>query len=379
MKSSYILILSFVGILNFSHSQGVNQDMVAFIESQSMHPSDYVISSFEKYDVIFLAEQHLVRQNLHFVQQLIPALYKAGVYTLGMEFGAQEDQALLDSLINAPAYNEEVAREIMFHYNVTWGYMEYLDVYRTAWDFNRSLPKKARPFRILNLSYVYQWKGFTGDRTPESLSKVFPRGTADQFRAQLIEEEIIRKNEKVLCLVGTPHAFTRYGDPYYQYNADDFCAFDRGWLGNRLYDKYPDKVFSIILHQPFMKSTATAYLMESPCKGQVESLMAQFKNKPCGFNLQNTPVGQIKDDSDYSFCYKDFTLGQLFDGYIFLAPLSELSGCTPLYQFVNEGNIQLALEQFPDPDWHDKVTNLEEMRAFILANVLRIDDLYKRL
>jgi len=146
-----------------------------------------------------------------------------------------------------------------------------------------------------------------------------------------------------------------------------------------LAEQYPEKVFSIILHQPFMSSTDKEYILESPCNGQIEFLMAQFKNKPCGFNLQHTPVGKLKDDSDYSFCYKNFTLGQLFDGYIFLAPLRELSGCTPLYPFVNEGNIQQALQQFPDPDWHDQVTNLEEMRAFILKNALRIDDLYKGL
>lgn len=370
-----MLPMAFSGL----QAQAINHDLMAFIESQALHPSDYVVSVFDSNDVVFLAEQHLVKDNLYFVQLLIPALHKAGVYNLGMEFGAAEDQALLDSLLTAPAYNDDLARKLMFHYNVTWAYKEYIDLYRIAWEFNRSLSKKERKFRIINLSYVYQWAGFDGSRSVESMRKVFPKGTADQFRANVIETEVLDKGDKILCLVGTPHAFTKYSDAYYLYNADDFCAFDRGWLGNRLYDKYPGRVFSIILHQPFMKKTGDQYQLVSPANGVIEDLMEQFRNKPVGFHLEGTPVGNIREDSDYSFCYKDFTLSQLFDGYIFLAPLKELKGCTPLYNFVNESNIQYALEQFPDPDWHEQVTNLEEMRAFILKQTQRVEEAYGKL
>lgn len=352
---------------------------MAFIKSHAQHPSDYVISVFDSNDVVFLAEHHLVRDNLHFVQQLIPALHKAGVYHLGMEFGAYEDQYVLDSLLTAPAYNDELARKIMFHYNVTWGYKEYIDLYRIAWELNRSLPKGARTFRIINLSYVYQWQNFDGSRTVESMRKVFPNGTVDKFRAEVIEQEILAKGEKILCLVGTPHAFTRYSDPYFQHNADQFIAYDRGWLGNRLYDKYPDRVFSIMLHQAFFKETDDHYHLVSPADGVIEDVMEQFRNKPCGFNLINTPIGRLKDESEYSKYLTDFSLEDLFDGYIFLAPLRELRGCTPLYNFVNESNIQTALVWFPDPDWHEPVTNLEEMRAFILKNTQRVEEEYGKL
>ncbi len=379
MKSTIFL---FTGILLSGlalRAQSVDHEMMAFIKSEAMHPSDYVVSVFDSNDVVLLAEQHLVRDNLYFVQQLIPALHKAGVYNLGMEFGAAEDQELLDSLLTAPAYNDDLARKIMFHYNVTWGYREYIDLYRVVWDFNHSLPKKDRKFRIINLSYVYQWKDFDGTRSVESMRKVFPKGTADKFRAEVIEKEVLSKGEKILCLVGTPHAFTKYSNAYYQYNADDFVAYDRGWLGNRLYDKHPGKVFSILLHQPFYKLSEGEYKLVSPCDGVIEQLMAQFRNAPKGFTLANSPIGRLRDNSEYSFSYADFTLEQLFDGYIFLAPFAELKGCTPLYNFVNESNIRNALEQFPDPDWHEPVTNLEEMRAFMLQQSQRIEQEYGKI
>jgi hypothetical protein len=87
-----------------------------------------------------------------------------------------------------------------------------------------------------------------------------------------------------------------------------------------------------------------------------------------GFDLMDSPMGRQPDPSIYSTCYKDFTLGRLFDGYIFLKPLSQLEGCTPIKGFVNEQNIEEALRQFPDPDWHAPVKNLEDMVRFIEEN-----------
>jgi hypothetical protein len=372
LRSRKLLGLLFVLYTGSISAQGFTHAMLDYITTRAMSPHAYVIEKFKTYDVILLGEHHLVRQNLRFVEQLIPELHRHGIYTIGMEFGAAEDQRVLDSLVLAPAYSEETARQLMFNYNVTWGYQEYIDVYKAAWTFNHTLSPGQRKFRILNLSYVFDWKGYDGKRNPESMARVFHKGTADQFRAKIIETEILDHHEKILALVGTPHAYTRYGSPYYLYNGDGFCAFDRNWLGNRLHERYPNHVFSILLHQPFIKEMDGQYLWISPAKGSVEAIMAKNQNKPAGFDLRGTPFGDLKDDSQHALCYPGFTLGQFFDGYIFLAPLRKLEGCTPIKDFVHEGNIQHALEQFPDPEWHERVTTLEEMRTFIKNNAQRI-------
>ena len=370
------LLLLFTGSIT---GQSYTPEMLSYIRNEAVSPQAYVIEKFKTHDVVLLGEHHLVKQNLQFVTQLIPELYRNGIYAIGMEFGAQEDQHVLDSLILAPTYDEMTARKIMFHYNVTWGYQEYIDIYKAAWKFNHTLPTNARKFRILNLSYVFQWKGFDGKRNQESMGKVFPKGTVDKFRAQVIEREILKSDDKILALVGTPHAYTRYGSPYYLFNSDGFCAFDKSWLGNRLYARHTDKVFNILLHQPFMKEVDGQFLWASPANGSIEAIMAQHQHKQVGFDLLLTPPGQLVDDSQHALCYPDFTLDQFFDGYIYLAPLKKLEGCTPIDDFVNEGNIQHALEQFPDRDWHEPVTNLEEMRSFIKMNARRIEEECKNL
>ncbi|MFH1119906.1 MAG: ChaN family lipoprotein [Bacteroidota bacterium] len=373
------LLISILMLTSGLPAQEVTADIIDFIRKSSISPENYVIDKFRNHDVVFLGEHHVVKENLLFVQSLVPELYENGIYNIGMEFGASELQDKLDELVSSEIYNEQLAKEIMFSYNVAWGYQEYLDVYKAAWKLNRSLPDNARKFRIVNLSYIFHWDKFTGQRNPETMSQVFPMGTIDKFRAEIIDREIIQKNEKILALVGTPHAYSRYGSPYYKYNGDNFCDFDHDWLGNRLYRKYPDKVFSIILHQAFTMKEGDKYYPISPCDGTIEKLMAMNGNIPSGFDLIQSPVGKLPDRSINAMCYKDFTLEQLFDGYIFLKPLNQLNGCTVIGDFVNETNVDQALKNFPDPDWHGKMNSLEDVRRFILNNSDEIAGKYGKL
>lgn len=347
------------------YAQPLDSAAVAFVRQGLLTPEQYVIQAFQTHDVVLLGERHVVKENLLFVQSLIPALYKNGIYVLGMEFGASEVQPQMDQLVTAATYSEATARELMFTYNVAWGFQEYLDVCKAAWAFNRTLPAGARPFRILNLSYIYHWEKYTGARTPESMQQVFPKGTADKFRMEVIEREVLQRGDKLLALVGTPHAYTRYGSPYFKYNGDHFCDFDREWLGNRLYARYPGKVFNILLHQAFTQKTGDTWSLVSPAGGAVERLMALNGNKPAGFNLLHTPMGKLPDSSTNAMCYDNFTLEQFFDGYLFLEPLRDLEGCTVVEEFVNETNIGQALKNFPDPDWHPNVSNLQDVRKMI--------------
>lgn len=55
----------------------------------------FIKDIFKSKDVVFLSEDHAVKENLEFVSEMIPFLYEAKVYNLGMEFGAFEDQEKL--------------------------------------------------------------------------------------------------------------------------------------------------------------------------------------------------------------------------------------------------------------------------------------------
>lgn len=340
-------------------SQDINS-AVEFLSKNAKSPDVYIVDKFKTHDIILLAEEHRVKQNLLLVQGLIPKLYQAGIYNIGMEFGASEDQAELDSLLAANEYSEAIARKLMFNYNSGWAFKEYMDIYRKAWEFNRTLSKNARKFRILNLSYKYDWSTFNGVRTPDKMKKVFYKGNTETYRFRIVEKEIIAKKEKILILTGDIHAFTKYNYPVYDFLGKDFCRYENGYFGNLLFAKYPDAVFSIMLHKPLgNKIEQTPYLV-SPANGKMEAIMQKLGNRPSGFDLAGTPVGRLADSSYYSMGYPDFTLDKLFDGYIFLKPIKELEGCTLDSLFLTKANWVEAQAQVADPDWRARPKSLDE-------------------
>ena len=112
-------------------------ELLRYLREHPETPEKYVVGKFTQYDVVFMGEWHRIRHDVQLVHRLIPKLYRAGVRHLGIEFGNYEDQDLVDQLITADTYDERLARKLMFRYFVWWGYREYQDIYRKAWEFNR--------------------------------------------------------------------------------------------------------------------------------------------------------------------------------------------------------------------------------------------------
>lgn len=322
--------------------------LASYLDRNASSPEDYVAGKFRRYDVVLLGEDHRIKQDLEFVQRLIPVLHRAGVYAVGMEFGASEDQPALDSLVTGEKYDEAVARRIMFDYDVGWAFREYMDVYRAAWELNHSLPLGARRFRIVNLSYKYDWRGFNGVHTPANMAKVFSKGNVEAYRANLVRREILdRPGEKMLVLTGTLHAFTRYRYPAYDSLADGFYRLEDRNMGNLLYADAPSRVFFICLHRAFFSRTGGDAELIYPAHGAIDQVMALRPGRSAGFDLPGTPFGDLPDNSYYSIGHPDFRLKDLADGYIYLKPFGELEGCTIDPQFLTQANWPEASQQIP--------------------------------
>jgi hypothetical protein len=86
--------------------------LLKFAEDSWRSPEDYIVYAFSGHDIVFLAEFYKIRQNLQLVSGLLPRLYAAGVRNLGIEYALSDDQARIDSLVTAAAWNEAEARAI---------------------------------------------------------------------------------------------------------------------------------------------------------------------------------------------------------------------------------------------------------------------------
>lgn len=335
-----------------------------------MKPVEYIVNLFDAgADVVLLAEDHGVRENLEFVCNLIPELYSHGVHVLGMEFGASEDQKVLDSLLAAPEYDEQLARELMFRYNCSWAIKEYTDLYRAAWDFNRTLGEGECKFRILNISYIYNWENFDGIRTPETMSAVFPKGNTEKYRADIIEDSVLSKAEKILILTGTIHAFTYFRYPYYDYTSPGFTRYDEGYMGQLLYRSIGDRVKCVCLHQPFPGYPGRDGGWVQPAGGKLEEYILASAEGPVAFSLEDNAAGHLIDSSYYSMGSTGLTLMDLFDGYVFLKPLSRLTSCTLDTLFAEGHSFEEIYAASPDPDWHPRPADMDDfwrrIRAFM--------------
>jgi hypothetical protein len=325
--------------------------IVAHLRAHWQSPEGYLTRKFAEHDVVLVAEMHGIRHNLELIQNLIPRLYEAGIYNVGMEFGAVEDQEQLDALVqHADTYDEDLARRLMFNYNVGWAYREYMDVYRRAWQLNRSLPPDAPRFRVVNLSYKYDWRHLRGPRTPYTMRKVFPRGDTERFRAGVVQREILDRGQKILVITGTIHAFTKYRMPEYDYYSPDFVMLRDVTFGNQLEQIAPGRNFTILLHIPWDSKDSTHLVR--PLGGIIDEAMEAFGDKRVGFDTKGSPFESIHDSSSfYATGYPDFTLATIADGYIFEKPFRDYQGCTVDEQFLTEQNWPAAQEQIPDPDW----------------------------
>lgn len=356
MKKIGLLIS--IACLSICKAQKINfQTEREFLKKNGMEPSEYVVSKFNNRKIVILGEDHAIKNNLEFVQNLIPKLYENGVTNLGMEFGAYEKQEVVDSLLTAKDYNQQMVRDIMYYYNVGWAYMEYMNLYKAAWEFNRTLPKDSKKFRIVNISYRYDWSAYDGGTRFEELHEVFHKGEPNTFRTNVIKQEVLDRNEKVLILVGVPHAYRTYREHRI---VDGECTFSFESLGNRLDSKYPNEVFSILVHAPFQNIPGKQPYNTSPGNGKVEQIMQLIGNLPIGFDLDNTPMGRLEDNSNLGVCYEDFQLKDLLDGYVFLAPFKEMENCSLDRDFFKNRTWEETKVQIPDPYWHSPVNNFEE-------------------
>lgn len=336
--------------------------------AQQPDPESYVVSRTKGHRVVFLGEDHAVKQNLDFAARLIPQLAAAGITNFGMEFGAAEDQAELDALVTAPTYDEDKARKLMFHYNVGWAYLEYQELYRAAWNVNQRRPKNGKPFRILNLSYVFNWPGYAG-RYPASMERVFSKGPIEGFRRDVVKKEVLDKGQRIVILTGTPHAFTHFTNPSFNYDSPTYVSFDDQDFGNLVSKLAPKECFTILLHQPYWSADPPGKSVY-PADGALDRAFS----RPAGFDLGSTPAGQLPDHSWYSLGRPRFRLGDLADGYVMLAPIKSLSGCTVDRRFVTDGNLEDVQKNWPDPDWRPAPKTVSEYYEGVSAFV----DLSKR-
>jgi len=328
--------------------------LASWLEENGEPPESYVVGLFSDHEVVFLGEQHRVKHDVLLVQSLLDPLHEAGVRVLATEFGRREDQALIDSLVTAPEWNEDLARRIVFLQSVLWGFREYVDVYRSAWELNRRLPEGAPEFRILGIDDSPDWSFVTSaaDRNdPEVMREVW-RGGGEEYWARVILDAV-ESGERVLVHCGIHHAFTEYRQPVVI--DGEFRRFDSSLrCGNHVFAALGKRAVTVFLHAPWKPHEGYDAQVCHPADGIIDALMLAIGPRPVGFGLQGGPFGELRiQNAVYRHGYDDFKLMDFCDGWVYTKPISEFEGVTPIPDWIHEGNLETARSQMPNPSFRD--------------------------
>jgi len=326
--------------------------LLEFAGANFRTPEDYVISTFASRDVVFLGEFYKIRQNVQLVSALVPRLYAAGVRNLGIEFALSDDQKDIDALVTAPQWSEEKARAITFDWLVTWGYQEYIDIYKAAWQLNRSLAAGAKPFRVVGLNLRQNWEALKSEKDladPETVAKVLAYGVPDANMAEVIDREFVRRGEKALVYCSIQHAFTRYRSAEYEKNAASMKLPETRRAGNIVYAAIGSRAFTISLHSPWPdKGEQSGFSF--PVDGSIDALIDALPEgrKSAGWNTEGTPLGRLPvRPGTYAAEGQEMTLSELCNGYIVQGPIAEYQPVTPIVGFVRPEDAEKASRNFP--------------------------------
>ena len=328
-------------------------NVVEYIASHYQSPEQYVLSKFNDHDIVFLGEFHRIKHDPEFVQRLIPLLHNAGVNYLGYESARRRDQVLIDSLLNAPSYDEQLARLITFKEFVHWGYQEYVDIFKAAWKLNQTLSPGSRRFRILGLNNSPDWSVI---KTPEDRDKgavmalVWHSETEEDW-AKVLFDVVVSQGGKALVYCGSHHAFTEYRQPIVINGK--FIRFGDTRVGNAVFQRIGKRAFTIKLHAPWISADGYDQPPVLAADGYIDAMLNKLEPKyqRVGFDLAGTPFGSLPGETSiYRFGYKHFTLDTIYDGYVCQGPLASYKGVTAIRDFVNETNLGEARAQSPNPN-----------------------------
>ena len=322
-----------------------------YLDYNKLAPADYVLSKFADHDVVILGEFHRIKQNLELYHELIPKCYMNGVRVFATEFARREDQPLIDRLLSGAAYDEALAREITFNQLPFWGFQEYVDIFKVAWQFNQTLPDSAPRFRIVGVNDSPDWSFIQKeeDRDNSEIKRKVWRGGGEHLWAQTVVDATLR-GDKVLVHCGIHHGFSSYKQPIVI--DGEFVRFETGRMGNFLKNTLGDRVMTIYLHAIWPPRDGYGGIFVYPANGQIDALFAKLGPSyyPVGFDLKDTPFGQLPGETSvYAQGYPGFTLAEFADGYIFQCPIGQYKGVTPIENFVNGTNYETAKRQSPNP------------------------------
>lgn len=337
----FILLLTVLST-NQLLAQTDSQSYADYIKNNSESPIEFVLSKLKKYPLVAIGEDHWIADHTPFLCDVLREAAKSDEtrpQILALEFGNEIDQQTVNDITDSPEFKPDSVIKILQHAPDIYGnpYKEYFDVIKCVWEINRGLDPEKRIFiQLLDPAGVQDY--FDGMKTNRPTDR-------DMSIYQKLRWDIV-DGDKVLFYAGQAHTQRQIrgtllnGKKYY-YNFPS--------AGYLLKASYPHEVYTIELWSPLNMGSGYKINLETGkwherSYGKFDRAFALNGNKPCGFDITDSPWSKItmaeyyalpgKEDSygsksDNADPYtKDVLLSQLIDGIVFIKPSGEFKGAT---------------------------------------------------
>lgn len=353
-----ILLIPFAGK---SQSGSIHE---IYTQYHLMPATEIVIDAFTTKDIVFIGEPHYIREHVNFIASLIEPLHKKGVNILFTEFARYDDSDLINTLITGENFDPELAKTITHRSNWYWGFQEYIDIYKKAWQVNKK--SKGGKFRIIGLGNT---KNYSVIQNKEDLDDWKKRraynGGSEEDWAKRIMKHAADSSQKAVVYCGSHHALTRYRQPYFEKGLFAGLVKLGDRVGQMVFEKLPERVMIFWLHRPLPGRSGYSAAHINPLNGLYDSLWYKTGKTAYGFYTAISPLGSIPDSSHvYSNGYPGFSLKDLADGYLVVGGSCKLVPVTIIPDFINETNLASTNTQYLTEAF-SQFTNAIEANAMI--------------
>jgi hypothetical protein len=350
----------------------VNSDLEAEMEqfvAEAPPAVDYVVGLLDEHELVMLGETGYVKNQLDLLAELIPALDRAGVRHLGFQYANVSDQQRVDDLVTGTSFDEKLAESILFDHMVILGYEEHKNVFRAAWQVNRSKSDSEEPFRIIALSTSPDYTRIVEQsdvEDPEILAQVFTNGIPDDVMYNTIMQELVEPGNRAVVYTQLEHAFTEFEQTGYSERMTESGFPGERRVGNRLGDTLGDRVVTVMFHTP-LQDTRSRIGYGYPVGGVMDRLYESLPEgvTSVGFTVADSPYRDAPISSDVltEDLEEDLTLENFTDGYLLISRIADYLPVTPIPDFITDENIERARAEFPGPDPGEVTT--AEMNEFV--------------
>jgi len=279
-------------------------------------PKDYVLSLFEKYDIVVLEESiHDECRPWNLIYDIVSDDYfTQNVGTIFTEYGVARDQADIDTMLRTHyADDVSLSKAVVASTNIRSGGYCFYNFLKRVNRLNAALPDSLKiSVRPEEIGYG---KYFTTlDFTVDSMYQQFIM--LDSLRAQITIDWYHKTGKKCLVITNTRHAYI-YSAEAQKRSPQNFKKQFEGNQMQYVYDSLPGKVANIHYFDN------NDIICPNVMGGKWEAAFRSLNYEPVGFDLNGTVFGNDYFDIYNMLFYQASKYQDVFTGIVFYTPAGE--------------------------------------------------------